>query len=182
MPGDWLYAIGDVCGRALLTHMGKYQARIAGEVIAARAGGSQDLPSSAEGHRGLPQVVFTTPEVGSAGVTEEQAREAGIDIEVVEYDLGALAGTWVMRPDYRGRAKLVVDRADDIVIGATFVGRHRRTRAFGDHGDRRTYPLSTCGTWCPAIPRRARSGSGSWRHCDRSAMRHAPGETRWERG
>ncbi|MET8782021.1 MULTISPECIES: NAD(P)/FAD-dependent oxidoreductase [unclassified Streptomyces] len=122
VPGDWLYAIGDVCGRALLTHMGKYQARIAGEVIAARAGGSPDLPSSAEGHRGLPQVVFTTPEVGSAGVTEEQAREAGIDIEVVEYDLGALAGTWVMRPDYRGRAKLVVDRAEDVVIGATFVG------------------------------------------------------------
>ncbi|MCF3130668.1 dihydrolipoyl dehydrogenase family protein [Streptomyces olivochromogenes] len=120
--GSWLYAIGDVCGRALLTHMGKYQARIVGEVIAARAAGSAELPSSAAGHVGLPQVVFTNPEVGSAGLTERQARDAGIDVEVVEYDLGALAGTYVMRADYRGRAKLVVDRATDVVLGATFAG------------------------------------------------------------
>ena len=120
--GEWLYAIGDVCGRALLTHMGKYQARVAGEVIAARAAGSAELPSAAAGHIGLPQVVFTDPEVGSAGMTERQAREAGIDVEVVEYDMAALAGTWVSRPDYRGRAKLVVDRAGDLVVGVTFVG------------------------------------------------------------
>ncbi|GGZ86857.1 dihydrolipoyl dehydrogenase family protein [Streptomyces bluensis] len=122
MNGNWLYAIGDVCGRALLTHMGKYQARIAGEVIAARAQGSAELPSSAVGHVGLPQVVFTNPEVGSAGMTERQARDAGLDVEVVEYDLAALAGTYVMRADYRGLAKLVVDRTDDVVVGATFVG------------------------------------------------------------
>ncbi len=120
--GTWLYAIGDVCGRALLTHMGKYQARIAGEAIAARATGSGDLPSATAGHIGSPQVIFTTPEVGSAGVTEQQAREAGIDVETVEYDLAALAGTYVMRSDYRGRAKLVIDRSDDVVVGATFVG------------------------------------------------------------
>ncbi|MGV9994869.1 dihydrolipoyl dehydrogenase family protein [Streptomyces sp. NPDC003374] len=120
--GSWLYAIGDVCGRALLTHMGKYQARIAGEVIAARAGGSGELPSAAAGHYGLPQVVFTSPEVGSAGLTERQAREAGIEVETAEYDLAALAGTYVMRADYRGRAKLVVDRGADVVVGATFVG------------------------------------------------------------
>ncbi|WP_433462669.1 dihydrolipoyl dehydrogenase family protein [Spirillospora sp. CA-128828] len=122
IDGTWLYAIGDVCGRALLTHMGKYQARIAGEVIAARAAGSADLPSAAAGHVGAPQVVFTSPEVGSAGLTERQAREAGLDVEVVEYDLGALAGTYVMRADYRGRAKLVVDRAADVLVGATFAG------------------------------------------------------------
>ncbi|MFJ9588205.1 dihydrolipoyl dehydrogenase family protein [Streptomyces acidicola] len=120
--GSWLYAIGDACGRALLTHMGKYQARIAGEVIAARAQGSAELPSSAVGHIGLPQVVFTNPEVGSAGMTEQQARDAGLDVEAVEYDLAALAGTYVMRADYRGLAKLVVDRTDDVVVGATFVG------------------------------------------------------------
>ncbi|MFE0510326.1 dihydrolipoyl dehydrogenase family protein [Streptomyces sp. NPDC058964] len=122
VDGTWLYAIGDACGRALLTHMGKYQARIVGDVITARAAGRTDLPSGAAGHVGLPQVVFTDPEVGSAGMTEQQARDAGIDVEVVEYDLAALAGTWVMRPDYRGRAKLVVDRAEDVVVGATFVG------------------------------------------------------------
>ncbi|QER90428.1 dihydrolipoyl dehydrogenase family protein [Streptomyces tendae] len=119
---NWLYAIGDVCGRALLTHMGKYQARTAGEVIAVRARNLGDLPSAATGHAGTPQVVFTTPEVGSAGATEQQARDSGIDVEVVEYDLSALAGTYLLRPDYRGRAKLVIDRATDTVVGATFVG------------------------------------------------------------
>ncbi|WP_062651688.1 dihydrolipoyl dehydrogenase family protein [Streptomyces maremycinicus] len=120
--GGWLYAIGDVCGRALLTHMGKYQARIVGEVIAARATGAGELPSAAQGHRGMPQVVFTNPQIGSTGLTEQQARDAGLDIDTVEYDLAALAGTYVMRPDYRGRAKLVIDRTDDTIVGATFAG------------------------------------------------------------
>jgi dihydrolipoamide dehydrogenase len=135
--GDWLYAIGDVCGRSLLTHMGKYQARIAGEVIAARAAAgarlpgselpsselpSSELPSSAAGHVGAPQVTFTNPEVGSAGMTERQARAAGLDVETAEHDLAALAGTYVLSDDYRGRAKLVIDRASDTVVGATFVG------------------------------------------------------------
>ena len=128
VAGHWLYAIGDVCGRALLTHMGKYQARIAGEVIAARAtgqppaGAQAGALSTAEGHRGIPQVTFTDPEVGSAGLTEEQARAAGIDVETVEYDMAGLAGTYVMRDDYVGRAKLVIDRVADTVVGATFVG------------------------------------------------------------
>ncbi|MEU8733600.1 NAD(P)/FAD-dependent oxidoreductase [Streptomyces tendae] len=123
VEGDWLYAIGDVCGQALLTHMGKYQARIAGEVIAARAVGSTDvLPSAADGHVGRPQVIFTSPEVGAAGLTERQAREAGRDVEVVEHDMAVLAGTYLMRTDYRGWAKLVIDREDDVVVGATFVG------------------------------------------------------------
>ncbi len=122
VDGDWLYAIGDACGKALLTHMGKYQARIAGAVIAARAAGSNDLPSAAAGHIGTPQVTFTDPEVGSAGLTEAKARAAGLDVETVEYDLAALAGTYVFSDDYHGRAKLVIDRATDLLVGATFVG------------------------------------------------------------
>ncbi|GAB3415897.1 dihydrolipoyl dehydrogenase family protein [Flindersiella endophytica] len=129
VEGEWLYAIGDVCGRALLTHMGKYQARIAGEVIAARANGTapsfgspDGLPSTALGHQTVPQVTFTNPEVGSAGYTEQAAREQGIDVETVEYDLAALAGTYVLQDDYAGRAKLVINRATDTLVGATFVG------------------------------------------------------------
>ena len=128
VPGNWLYAIGDVTGRALLTHMGKYQARIAGEVIAARATG-QPLDASPfsrhvdhADHDRVPQVTFTDPEVGSVGLTEQGARKAGIDVETVEYDLAALAGTYVMREDYVGRAKIVIDRASDTLVGATFVG------------------------------------------------------------
>lgn len=135
VDGQWLYAIGDVCGRALLTHMGKYQARIVGEVIAARAaGGSDPLDadgisehgtsehSVAAGHGAVPQVTFTNPEVGSAGRTEAQAKADGIAVETVEYDLASLAGTYVLRDGYVGRAKLVVDRATDTLVGATFVG------------------------------------------------------------
>jgi pyruvate/2-oxoglutarate dehydrogenase complex dihydrolipoamide dehydrogenase (E3) component len=128
VDGQWLYAIGDVCGRALLTHMSKYQARVAGEVIAARALGRQPAwhddsrLSTAAGHRALPQVTFTAPEIGSAGMTERQAREAGLDVETVEYDMAALAGTYLLREDYAGHAKLVIDRATDTLVGATFAG------------------------------------------------------------
>jgi dihydrolipoamide dehydrogenase len=55
-------------------------------------------------------------------MTERQARAAGLDVETVEYDMAALAGTYLLREDYVGRAKLVVDRATDALVGATFVG------------------------------------------------------------
>jgi pyruvate/2-oxoglutarate dehydrogenase complex dihydrolipoamide dehydrogenase (E3) component len=123
--GDWLYAVGDVNGLALLTHMGKYQARVCGAVIAARAESApmdtiryRDLADT----RAVPQVVFTEPEVASVGLTEQAARDLGIDVEIVEYDLGALAATSIQRKDYRGRAQLVIDHDGDILVGATFVG------------------------------------------------------------
>jgi pyruvate/2-oxoglutarate dehydrogenase complex dihydrolipoamide dehydrogenase (E3) component len=128
VSGDWLYAIGDVNGLALLTHMGKYQARVAGDVIAARAAG-QPLDTAqfshhtdVSSHDKVPQVTFTEPEVGSAGLTEQQARDAGIDVETVEYDMANLGGTYLQREDYVGRAKLVVNKATDTLVGVTFVG------------------------------------------------------------
>jgi pyruvate/2-oxoglutarate dehydrogenase complex dihydrolipoamide dehydrogenase (E3) component len=123
--GDWLYAVGDICGRALLTHMGKYQGRIAGDVIAARAEGRptdglryRDVAD----HDVVPAVVFTDPQVASVGLTESGAREQGIDVEALEYDLGSVAGASLLRDGYSGRAKLIVDRASDTVVGATFLG------------------------------------------------------------
>ena len=126
VPGtDWLYVVGDLCGRALLTHMGKYQARVAGDVIAARAAGRPvdelRFRDVADGGA-VPQVTFTDPEVGSVGCTAEQARAAGIDVETVETDLAAVAGAALLRDDYVGRANLVIDRATDTLVGATFVG------------------------------------------------------------
>ena len=128
VAGDWLYAVGDLCGRALLTHMGKYQARIAGNAIAARAAGrslghERFTPyADVADHDLVPQVIFTDPEIGAVGMTEAQAREKKLDVEVVEYDLAALAGTYVLRDNYVGSAKLVVDRSADVVVGATFAG------------------------------------------------------------
>jgi pyruvate/2-oxoglutarate dehydrogenase complex dihydrolipoamide dehydrogenase (E3) component len=125
VEGDWLYAIGDLNGRVLLTHMGKYQARICGAVLAARAEGKPtDGPwfHDVAGHGAIPQVTFTDPQVASVGLSEREARDAGISVETVEYDLGALAGTYVLRDDYTGRAKIVIDTASDTLVGATFVG------------------------------------------------------------
>ncbi|MBV9683109.1 MAG: NAD(P)/FAD-dependent oxidoreductase, partial [Solirubrobacterales bacterium] len=121
----WLYAIGDVCGRALLTHMGKYQGRIAGDVIGARAEG-RPLDGSryhdVTDHDMVPAVVFTDPQVASVGLTESRARERGLEVELVEHDIDSVAGASLLRDGYSGRAKLVLDSASDTVVGATFVG------------------------------------------------------------
>lgn len=121
---EWLYAAGDINGRAPLTHMGKYQARIAGDVIAARAEGKplhgKRFTASAD-HGMIPQVVFTALEVASVGRTEKQAREAGIDVEILGVDI-AVAGSSLQQDDYSGHAQLVVDKAADVIVGATFVG------------------------------------------------------------
>ena len=124
VPGlPWLYAVGDVNGKALLTHMGKYQARIAGAVIAARAEGREPAgPWFSDAPAAVPQVTFTDPQVGSVGQTLDAALSAGLDAVAVDQDLAALAGTYVARENYRGRARIVVDRAAGMIVGATFVG------------------------------------------------------------
>ncbi|WP_217176949.1 NAD(P)/FAD-dependent oxidoreductase [Streptomyces sp. AC495_CC817] len=129
VPGvDWLYAVGDVNGRVLLTHQGKYQARAAGDVIAARAKGER-IDDAAWGRHvatadaaAAPQVTFSSPEVASVGLTEKAARDAGVDVRVVDYDLGWVAGASLYEDGFEGQARLVVDAARDVVVGATFVG------------------------------------------------------------
>lgn len=125
---EWLYAVGDVNGRVLLTHQGKYQGRAAGDVIAARAKG-EDLDDAPWGrhvatadHAAVPQVTFSIPEVGSVGLTEAAAREAGTAVRAVDYDLGWVAGASLYEDGFAGQARLVVDTDRDVVIGATFVG------------------------------------------------------------
>lgn len=129
VPGsEWLYAVGDVNGRVLLTHQGKYQGRAAGDVIAARAKG-EDVDDAPWGrhvatadHAAVPQVTFSIPEVGSVGLTEAAAREAGTAVRAVDYDLGWVAGASLYEDGFAGQARLVVDTDRDVVIGATFVG------------------------------------------------------------
>lgn len=125
VPGhEWLYATGDINGRSPLTHMGKYQARVAGDVIAARAEGrpldGKRFTASAD-HGQVPQVVFTPVQVAAVGLTEKQAKDAGVDVEIVGLDI-AVAGSALQRDDYSGHAQLVVDTAADVIVGATFVG------------------------------------------------------------
>jgi dihydrolipoamide dehydrogenase len=121
----WLYAVGDVNGLNMLTHIGKYQARLCGDVIAARAKGERDdLPGmrdTADGY-GAPQVIFTDPQVCAVGRTEAVARARGFDVRVVEYDIGAVSGAYLLGEDYRGKAKAIVDERRGVLLGVTFVG------------------------------------------------------------
>lgn len=125
---SWLYAVGDVNHRALLTHQGKYQARAAGDVIAARATGApvEDAPwgkhVATADHDAVPQVTFTDPEVASVGFTEASAREAGRSIRVLDYDLSWVAGASTHADHYEGQARAIVDEDRGVLIGATFVG------------------------------------------------------------
>jgi dihydrolipoamide dehydrogenase len=117
--------VGDINRRALLTHMGKYQARVCGDVIAARANGvSLDAPRyrATSDHTAVPQVTFTDPQVASVGLTEAEARAAGHEVRCVEYEIGNVSGARLLRDGYDGRAKLVVDAGNETLLGATFVG------------------------------------------------------------
>lgn len=128
VDGDWLYAIGDVNHRALLTHEGKYQSRIAGNVIAARAAGEMvdtaawsPFVASADRHA-VPQVIFTDPEAGMAGVTASEAERAGHRVAVIDVDMVKAVGTLLWADDYSGHARMVVDLETETLLGVTFVG------------------------------------------------------------
>jgi dihydrolipoamide dehydrogenase len=113
VDGGWLYAVGDCNGRALLTHMGKYQARLAGDVILGK-----DVAATAP----VPRVTFTDPQVCAVGLTEAQARAAGIDVRVVAYPTGEVSGAYLLGEGVKGTSQLVVDRSRRLLVGATFTG------------------------------------------------------------
>lgn len=112
----WLYAIGDVNSRALLTHAGKYQARIAadcilGENATVRIDGAQ-----------VPRVTFTDPQVAATGLTLDQAHAREIDAEAIDLPTGASAGASFHGRGAPGTSRFVVDTARGVLVGATFVG------------------------------------------------------------
>jgi pyruvate/2-oxoglutarate dehydrogenase complex dihydrolipoamide dehydrogenase (E3) component len=128
VEGAWLYALGDVNHRALLTHQGKYQARTAGDTIAARAAGRPlddgpwgDHATTADQHA-VPQVFFTDPEAAAVGLTAQQAADAGHRIKTIDVDLNAAQGANLYADGYQGHARMVVDLDRDILLGVTFVG------------------------------------------------------------
>jgi pyruvate/2-oxoglutarate dehydrogenase complex dihydrolipoamide dehydrogenase (E3) component len=113
---DWLYAIGDVNGRALFTHMGKYQAWVAAENLLGR-----EVEAVAEGI-GSPRVTFTDPQVAAAGKTLAQAQEAGLDARAIDVPTDGSAGASFQGKDTGGTSRIVVDQARETVVGATFTG------------------------------------------------------------
>jgi pyruvate/2-oxoglutarate dehydrogenase complex dihydrolipoamide dehydrogenase (E3) component len=122
VEGGWLYAAGDVNHLALLTHMGKYQARVCGDAIAARAAGREPTIRDLSSKTCIPQVIFTIPEVAAVGLTADQAEAAGRRIRTVEYDIGQVAGAGEYADDYQGRAQMIVDEDRRTILGLTLVG------------------------------------------------------------
>jgi dihydrolipoamide dehydrogenase len=115
---EWLYAIGDANGRVLLTHMGKYQARIAAYAILGRdaqIGARSDGPLS-------PRVIFTEPQVAAVGHTLASAQEAGIDARAVDVETSGTAGASFYGRNTPGTCRIVVDERRRVVVGATFCG------------------------------------------------------------
>ncbi len=113
---DWLYAIGDVNGRALFTHIGKYQAWVAAENLLGRA-----VEAVAEGI-GSPRVTFTDPQVAAAGKTLDQAREAGLDAIAIDVPTDGSPGASFQGKGTGGSSRIVVDQARATIVGATFTG------------------------------------------------------------
>jgi pyruvate/2-oxoglutarate dehydrogenase complex dihydrolipoamide dehydrogenase (E3) component len=116
IDGDWLYGVGDVAGLALFTHMGKYQGRLVGDVIAG-------LDVRDIGDRvAIPRVTFTDPQVAAVGLTEAQARKRGVNVRVVSYDTGGVAGAYTRGNGIHGTSQIVVDEDRRVIVGATFTG------------------------------------------------------------
>jgi pyruvate/2-oxoglutarate dehydrogenase complex dihydrolipoamide dehydrogenase (E3) component len=116
VDGDWLYAIGDVNGRVLLTHMGKYQAAVASDVILGKdARATHDGPTS-------PRVIFTDPQVAAVGHTLKSAQDEGIRAITVETSTSGNAGGSFYGRNATGTTQLVVDDDRRVIVGATFTG------------------------------------------------------------
>lgn len=153
VPGrPWLYAVGDVNGRALLTHVGKHQARVAADAICGDASarvGPLDGPLA-------PRAVFTDPGVAAVGHTLASAREAGIAARAVDRETSGTAGASFHGRDAPGTTRFVLDAERELLVGATFVGPdvaellHAATIAIAAE-----VPLATLAQAIPAFPTRS---------------------------
>jgi pyruvate/2-oxoglutarate dehydrogenase complex dihydrolipoamide dehydrogenase (E3) component len=115
---DWLYAIGDLNGRAPFTHMAKYQARVAADHVLGRDSASEhgaDGPLS-------PRVIFTDPQVAAAGHTTTTARDAGLTPRVVDIPTSGNAGGSYYGRGARGTSRFLVDEQRGVIVGATITG------------------------------------------------------------
>lgn len=128
VEGEWLYAIGDVNRNALLTHMGKYQARACAAAILQRMHGTTGPRNSAGKWVAnpdpviIPQVLFTDPQIATVGLTEQAARARGMNVRAADYDLGMVDGAKLHTDGYLGHARIIVDEDRLVLVGATLIG------------------------------------------------------------
>lgn len=110
--GDKLWAVGDVTGHGQFTHVAMYQAAVTVRDILGEPGPPTD-------YRALPRVTFTDPEVGAVGMTEKEAREAGLNIHVGITQIPTSTRGWIYGDGNEGIVKLIIDIDRDLLIGAT---------------------------------------------------------------
>jgi pyruvate/2-oxoglutarate dehydrogenase complex dihydrolipoamide dehydrogenase (E3) component len=117
VPGlTWLFAIGDVNGRSLLTHMGKYQAHVLSEILDGHAAAISGDDAA------IPRVIFTDPQVAAVGPTLQAARDQGADAHAYDVPSSATAGGAFHGTGTPGTARIVVDERRGVIVGATFTG------------------------------------------------------------
>jgi pyruvate/2-oxoglutarate dehydrogenase complex dihydrolipoamide dehydrogenase (E3) component len=97
--------------------MGKYQGRLAGDVIVGR-----DTVDIAD-HGMIPRITFTDPQVCVVGPSEAEAHDKGIDVRTVEYGTGDVSGASTLGKGIKGTSELVIDASREVIVGATFTGR-----------------------------------------------------------
>ena len=112
---DGVWAVGDITGKGAFTHVATYQARIAVADILGR-------PHEPADYRALPRVTFTDPEVGAVGMTEAQAREAGLAVRTAVTQIPSSARGWIHKAGNDGLIKLVADTGRGVLVGATSMG------------------------------------------------------------
>jgi len=112
----WLFAIGDVNGRSLLTHMAKYQARVAAQVIAGR-----EARATRDDHS-APRVIFTDPQIAAVGLTLQSAQDRGINARAYDVATSDTAGASFHGRDTPGTSRLVIDEDRSVIVGVTFTG------------------------------------------------------------
>jgi pyruvate/2-oxoglutarate dehydrogenase complex dihydrolipoamide dehydrogenase (E3) component len=113
VPG--VYAVGDIAGKGAFTHMAMYQAAICERAILGRPGPGADYSA-------VPHVTFTDPEVGSVGLTERQARDAGINVTTGSVEVPNTSRGWIHKVGNEGVIKVVADADRGVLVGATSVG------------------------------------------------------------
>ena len=113
--GERLWAVGDITGHGAYTHVSMYQGEIAVRDLLDEKGFTAD-------YRAVSRVTFTDPEVGSVGMTEQQARDAGIDVRVGLADLAESSRGWIHDAGNDGLVKLVGDAERGVLVGATSAG------------------------------------------------------------
>jgi len=113
--GDGIWALGDITGQPMLTSVAVYHSSIIGADILGMS------PAPAD-YRTMPRLTFTDPEIGTAGLTEAAAREAGVDVSTIVKQVPATFRGWIHGPGNDGVIKLVAERSSGVLIGATTMG------------------------------------------------------------